>query len=166
VNEKELEGTVLRIFQFFAGKTGKQQVGLKQIVEGFARLGEPPQVVDSLTQLLTPIVNTFPRMILQSLVKSADKNLDGAMDWKEFEGFGDFDLVLYQRWPQMWKILRDDILSDMNTCAGGGKGSCFPSAWTTEDLKRYFSKQEVITRLVQNFVFHEDLQFPSWTLQD
>ena len=77
------------------------------------------------------------RMILQSLVKSADKNLDGAMDWKEFEGFGDFDLVLYQRWPQMWKILRDDILSDMNTCAGGGKGSCFPSAWTTEDLKRW-----------------------------
>ena len=122
-------------------------------------------------------------MILQSLVKSADKNLDGAMDWKEFEGFGDFELVLYQRWPQMWRILRDDMLSDMNTCAGGGEGSCFPSAWTTEDLKRwlqlvippflcdqhifrYFSKQEVITRLVQNLFFHEDLQFPSWTLQD
>ena len=64
MNEKELEGTILRIFQFFAGKTGKQQqVGLKQIVEGFARLGEPPQVVDSLTQLLTPIVNTFPRSL-------------------------------------------------------------------------------------------------------
>ena len=30
-------------------------------------------------------------MILRSLVKSADKNLDGSMDWKEFEGFGDFD---------------------------------------------------------------------------
>ena len=63
MNEKELEGTILRIFQFFAGKTGKQQVGLKQIVEGFARLGEPPQVVNSLTQLLTPVVNTFPRSL-------------------------------------------------------------------------------------------------------
>merc|ERR1712168_1361567 len=130
VNEKELEGTILHIFQFFAGKSGKQQVGLKQIVEGFTRLGEPPQVVDSLTQLLTPIFNTFPRMILQSLVKSADKNLDGAMDWKEFEGFGDFELV-FKRWPQMWTILQDDMLAGMNSCNGGiEEGSCFPSGWS------------------------------------
>jgi len=162
----ELKIKVSSILDFFRATPSKRQVGLKEIVEGFARLGEPPQVVDSLSQLLTPIVNTFPRMILQSLVTSADKNLDGAMDWKEFEGFGDFELVLYQGWPQMWRILQDEMLSDMNTCAGGREGSCFPSAWTTEDLKRYFSKQEVITRLVQNFVFHEDLQFPSWTLQD
>ena len=107
MTEQELVGTILRVFQFFAGKPGNTKVGLKEIVEGFARLGEPPQVVASLTQLLTPIVNTFPRsliqflyfqslavqsrMILRSLVKSADKNLDGSMDWKEFEGFGDFD---------------------------------------------------------------------------
>ena len=73
-------------------------------------------------------------MILQSLVTSADKNLDGAMDWKEFEGFGDFELV-FKRWPQMWKILQDDMLAGMNTCAGED-GDCFPSPWTTEDLKR------------------------------
>ena len=117
-------------------------------------------------------------MILQSLVTSADKNLDGAMDWKEFEGFGDFELV-FKRWPQMWKILQDDMLAGMNTCAGED-GDCFPSPWTTEDLKRcqaflflfdqhvfrYFSKQEVITRLIQNLFFHEDLQFPPWTLED
>ena len=117
-------------------------------------------------------------MVLQSLVKSADKNLDEAMDWKEFEGFGDFELV-FQRWPQMWRILRDDMLAGMNTC-GGREEKCFPSPWTTEDLKRcpafpafsdqdvfrYFSKREVIVRLIQNFVFHEDLQFPGWTLED
>ena len=119
-------------------------------------------------------------MILQSLVTSADKNLDGAMDWKEFEGFGDFELV-FKRWPQMWRILQDDMLAGMNSCGGGGEGNCFPSAWTTQDLKRcllafstlcdqhlfrYFSKQEVIVRLIQNFIFHEDLQFPGSTLQE
>ena len=65
MNEKELEGTILRVFQFFAAQPGSQQVGLKEIVEGFARLGEPPQVVDSITQLLTPILNTFPRSMIQ-----------------------------------------------------------------------------------------------------
>ena len=61
MNEREGQEIILRIFQFFAGKPGKTEIGLKEIVEGFARLGEPPQVVDSLTQLLTPVVNTFPR---------------------------------------------------------------------------------------------------------
>ena len=61
---------------------------------------------------------------MQSLVKSADKNLDEAMDWKEFEGFGDFELV-FKRWLQMWRILQDNMLAAMNT-----------SPWTTEDLKR------------------------------
>ena len=116
-------------------------------------------------------------MVLQSLVKSADKNLDEAMDWKEFEGFGDFDLV-FRRWPQMWRILQEDLLTALNMC-GGGEGKCFPLPWTTEDLKRcqafptltmcvfrYFSEQKVIVRLVQNFVFHEDFQFPGWTLED
>ena len=63
-------------------------------------------------------------MILQSLVKSADKNLDGAMDFQEFDGFGDFELV-FRRWPQMWKILKDDILAGMNA-----------SPLTRDDLKR------------------------------
>ena len=73
-------------------------------------------------------------MILQSLVKSADKNLDRAMDWEEFEGFGDFELV-FKRWPQLWKILLADLSAGMNTC-GGREGKCFPSPWTSEDLKR------------------------------
>ena len=62
-------------------------------------------------------------MILQSLVKVADKNMDRAMDWEEFEGFGDFELV-FKRWPQMWKILQDELLTGMNTC-GGEKESAF-----------------------------------------
>ena len=75
-------------------------------------------------------------MILQSLVKSADKNLDGAMDWKEFEGFGDFELV-FKRWPQMWTILQEDMLAGMNSCDGvREEGNCFPSGWSIEDLKR------------------------------
>ena len=110
-------------------------------------------------------------MILQSLVKSADKNLDRAMDWQEFEGFGDFELV-FKRWPRMWQILQDDLLAGMNACGGGRDGKCFPSPWTTEDLKRcriyynnsyiqsllrYFSKYEVIIRLIHNLFYHEDL---------
>ena len=101
-------------------------------------------------------------MILQSLVKSADKNLDGGMDWKEFEGFGDFELV-FKRWPQMWQILQDDMLAgttdDLKRCLA------FPT-FSDQRVFRYFSKREVIVRLVQNFVFHEDLQFPGWTLED
>ena len=63
---EELQGTILRVFQFFAViKPGSHKEGLKEIVEGFARLGEPPQLVESLTQLLTPIVNTFPRSVIQ-----------------------------------------------------------------------------------------------------
>ena len=82
-------------------------------------------------------------MILQSLVKSADKDLDEAMDWKEFEGFGDFELV-FKRWPQMWRILQEDMLTGMSTC-GGREGMCFPSPRTTEDLTRCLTN-------VSNFV--------------
>ena len=37
------------------------QVGLEDFAMGLAKLGEPPIVSNSLVQLLTPIVNTFPR---------------------------------------------------------------------------------------------------------
>ena len=33
------------------------------------------------------------RMILLSMVKSAEKNANGVMEWEEFRGFGDFDLA-------------------------------------------------------------------------
>ena len=92
-------------------------------------------------------------MILQSLVTSADKNSDGAMDWKEFEGFGNFELV-FKRWPQMWKTLQDDLLAVMNTC-GGEEEMCFPSSWTTEDLKRclidHTSHQKSIHQVLLQF---------------
>ena len=68
-------------------------------------------------------------------MKSADKNMDGAMDWEEFEGFGDFELV-FQRWPQMWKILQDGMQAGINVCEGRD-GKCFPAPWTTEDLMRW-----------------------------
>ena len=42
------------------------------------------------------------RMVLRSLVKSTDKNLDGGMDWGEFKAFGDFELAS-KRWPEMWR---------------------------------------------------------------
>ena len=61
VGVEDLQETILRIFQFLAAQPGKNEIGLREIVEGFARLGEPSQLVDTLTQLLTPIVNTFPR---------------------------------------------------------------------------------------------------------
>ena len=61
---EELQETILRIFQFFAaGTPGKTEIGLREIVEGFARLGEPPQLTQTLTQLLTPILDTFPRSV-------------------------------------------------------------------------------------------------------
>ena len=65
VNLEELEETILRIFSFFLGGQDKvprlDKVGLKELVKGLARLGEPPQVIESLPQHLTPIFNTFPR---------------------------------------------------------------------------------------------------------
>ena len=73
MTEEELQETILRVFQFFAvGKPGKAEVGLKEIVEGFARLGEPPQLLDSLNQLLTPVFNTFPRSAEYSVSSNFD----------------------------------------------------------------------------------------------
>ena len=121
------------------------QVGLEDFAKGLAKLGEPPIVTNSLVQLLTPIVNTFPRwqtsqqrssyyrMILQALVNSADKNSDGGMDWEEFEGFGDFYLAFRTR-RLMTAVLNDDILDDMNSCRGDQK--CLPTLWTMEELKK------------------------------
>ena len=67
-------------------------------------------------------------------MKSADKNMDGAMDWEEFEGFGDFELV-FQRWPQMWWIIQYGMQAGRNVCEGRD-GKCFPAPWTTQDLMR------------------------------
>ena len=45
------------------------------------------------------------RAILQSLVRSSDKNSDGAMDFEELKTFGDFNLV-YNIWPQHLQMAR------------------------------------------------------------
>ena len=63
VGVEDLQETILRIFQFLAAQPGKNEIGLREIVEGFARLGEPPQLTQSLTHLLTPVLNTFPRSV-------------------------------------------------------------------------------------------------------
>ena len=63
VSVEEVQETILRIFQFFAATPDKTEIGLREIVEGFARLGEPPQLTQYLTQLLTPILDTFPRSV-------------------------------------------------------------------------------------------------------
>merc|ERR1719192_2269804 len=181
VEQRDLENIVVNhIFQFFAKKKSLFQeywrpnpqpsqlsrapvVGLEDFAKGLTKLREPPIVTNSLVQLLTPIVNSFPRMILQALVNSADKNSDGGMDWQEFEGFGDFDLAFRTR-RLMTAVLNDDILADMNNCNGDQK--CLPTLWTMEELKRYFSTPSVINRLVTNLVFHPEFQFPSQYLQE
>ena len=47
-------------------------------------------------------------MILLSMVESADKNTNGVMEWEEFRGFGDFDLVA-DKWPKMWETLQTEM---------------------------------------------------------
>ena len=68
------------------------------------------------------------RMILLSMVESADKNANGVMEWDEFRGFGDFDLVA-DKWPKMWETLQTEMLAGLWT---GGSGSdktcCAPSS--------------------------------------
>ena len=59
------------VYKFFASEPSSVvknlPLGLKELIDGLTQLGEPPQVTDSLTQLLTPIVNTFPRSPIQFL---------------------------------------------------------------------------------------------------
>ena len=75
------------------------------------------KVEETLRHYLSPFLKTLPRSfthslsficnssfansraILQSLVRSSDKNSDGAMDFEELTTFGDFNLA-YNIWPQ------------------------------------------------------------------
>ena len=66
-------------------------------------------------------------MVLLSLVESADKNANEGMEWEEFEGLTDFELV-FERWPEMWTTLqREMIPSGMQMSSSDGDKSCFPS---------------------------------------
>ena len=88
------------------------------------------KVEETLKHYLSPLLKTFPRSlfvvniikshlerpfftiptraVLQSLVRSSDKNSDGAMDLEEFESFGDFNLV-YTHWPQQIEMAKSSL---------------------------------------------------------
>ena len=88
------------------------------------------KVEETLRHYLSPLLKTFPRSlfvvniikshlerpfftiptraVLQSLVRSSDKNSDGAMDLEEFESFGDFNLV-YTHWPQQLEMAKSSL---------------------------------------------------------
>ena len=74
VSLAEIERKIICIYKFFASEPSSVvknlPLGLKDLVDGLTQLGEPPQVTDSLTQLLTPIVNTLPRSLSRSQFQS------------------------------------------------------------------------------------------------
>ena len=66
----------------------------------------PSKVTHSMHLVLISISSSAnSRAILQSLVRSSDKNSDGAMDFEELKTFGDFNLV-YNIWPQHLQMAR------------------------------------------------------------
>ena len=126
------------------------------------------KVEETLRHYLSPFLKTLPRSlayslsfisisssansraILQSLVRSSDKNSDGAMDFEELTTFGDFNLV-YNIWPQhlqmargaewgmrKWVIffIQTSLLDQPLSISGGDipnqcrcdENSCFPSS--------------------------------------
>ena len=64
VTLEDVQTTILRVFKFLATIPSINHIGLKDMVKGLATLGEPSQVTNSVAQLLTPYVNTFPRFAL------------------------------------------------------------------------------------------------------
>lgn len=176
---EEAQQPLIHLFQFLAGKPGRQILGIDQIVSGFEKLGEPSAISESLRQLLTPVLETYPRLFLQSLVASANKNGDNGMDFNEFEGFGDFGLIFeYAKiepgeiWQGLGEALQsfsvcDDTTSSSSSSRRGTDKKCFPlKESNTELLFRYFSDPNVIFRLMNNLLFHEDFQFPAWNIQE
>ena len=59
---EEVQGPILRLFQFLVGAPGKS-LGIEDFVSAFDKLREPPIVSSSLRQLLTPLLETLPRQI-------------------------------------------------------------------------------------------------------
>ena len=59
---EEVQGPILRLFQFLVGAPGKS-LGIDELVSAFDKLREPPFVSTSLRQLLTPLLDTLPRQI-------------------------------------------------------------------------------------------------------
>ena len=57
---EEVQRPLLSLFQFLVGAPGKS-LGIDELVSGFDKLREPPIISASLRQLLTPVLDTFPR---------------------------------------------------------------------------------------------------------
>ena len=190
LNLAEIHETLLRIFQFFAARPGNHQLGLKDFVESLTRLGEPAQVTDSLNQHFFPIFNTFPRFTNQSFwfldtVLQDDPSVSCEICRQELGRSHGLERVwrLWRLWAGLQEMASDVEDStrrharchehvrwrrgEVLSISIHGKKRClaFPTL-SDQDVFRYFSKREVIVRLIQNFVFHEDLQFPGWTLED
>jgi len=162
VSLAEFQEPWIQLLHFLVVDPSKE-VDVGQLVGRLEKLGEPERVVASLTQRLTPVLETFPKMFLLSLVESADKNANDAMEWEEFEGFGDFELFA-EKWPKMWETFRREMLAGMWVGGSGGdKTCCVP---TSSDLRRYFKSTDVIVRLFHNLFHHQDFLFPSWTPDD
>ena len=70
-------------------------------------------------------------MILLPFVDSADKNGNGGMEWEEFEGFTDFELI-FEKWPKMWETFWNEMLGGMWE-GSSGMSCCAPSS---SDLRR------------------------------
>ena len=63
------------------------------------------------------------RIILQSLVRTADKNGDKVMDFNEFEGFNDFEFI-FLKWEGLEETAKN-ALRRLTVC--DGRETCFPS---------------------------------------
>jgi len=159
---EEVQQPFLHLFQFLVGKPG-QSLGIDELASGFDKLREPPIISTTLRQLLTPVLDTIPRIILQSLVKTADRNGDKVMDFDEFESFSDFEFI-FLKWENLGETAKN-ALGSFTVC--DGRETCFPSELSnTRMLIRYFSNSDVIFRLINNLVYHKDFQFPSWNLEE
>ena len=65
------------------------------------------------------------RIILQSLVRTADKNGDKVMDFNEFEGFNDFEFI-FLKWERLEETAKNALRS-LTVCNGRETETCFPS---------------------------------------
>jgi len=98
----EVEELMIRFHSFLRGEAEINQcsVSLPMLVSSLRKLGVPSETLESILANLTPFAVTLPRALAASLIRSADKDLDGKVSWSEVETFSDFNLVEIT-WPNM-----------------------------------------------------------------
>jgi len=147
INFEELQFKVQRLFQLFMSTS--EEPDCTPNLKWLAHIDEPREVEETLRHYLSPFLKTLPRAILQSLVRSSDKNSDGAMDFEELTTFGDFNLV-YNIWPQHLQMARGSGWG-MRKCDGN---SCFPSSISSRRaVYSYFTSSEVLWRIIRNILY-------------